>query len=792
MKRFYKYLKDTNFLNYIDKYNYKELFFKITVLTFKTEEYVDEITGRVINGSINVDGGSSLRRSGNLTLLVNNIYQDYYDIDNIISVNKKIQVELGYANVWKDDFPLYADEDYIWYPQGIYLITALTINHSLSEGIQMQLSIQDKMCLLNGTLGGVIPASTIYSQYDEWDSSIGQYTTKDLLLYDLIREAVHHLGGEDLNKIIIRDIEKTAKFGQRFHPEKETDTITLTIHDPADDTTETNTFSYNDFVGYKLEDFIFPSSNGLEVNAGDNVCTVLDNIINQIGSNYYEYFYDIDGNFVFQEIKNYYMTNEATSFERNYLSDSAVRAAGNGQYLLDRTYGKSYYDFNDATLVTSYSNSLQYSLIKNDYVVWGKMAGSEKEFMYHLAIDNKDKYIQKDLSYYNDLFFIAKQYCYLLDPTVIIDDPYTVEKDETITSIIEEGKGYVYAYKPIDIDSEDELAEKESSVDLLYRLKKDGETTIYKYGFKSGTTYGETDEIAQWFPICKKNDTTGVYKIWSPSQKQLITSTKDIARIGFNFLTYDKDGKPITKTPADWRTYLYLHGVINSLYDSVPNDYWAELKEFWPLVYNVLAPNPDDETNLIGNWMIGYDDSHSVAPTTTKYDYVSIPYFLDFIDSQAKIGQFEIDNIGRRTEVVHDDSVNAMVDPDIPEIMLVTALPDKPSARQVAIYNSEIEYAKRNNYKYAEISSEDLLKFDGDYYNGAINVIRNMLYQYTGYNESITISTVPIYYLEPNTRITIRDTASGIYGEYLINSFSIDLSVGGEMSFNCTKILQRI
>jgi len=48
-----------------------------------------------------------------------------------------------------------------------------------------------------------------------------------------------------------------------------------------------------------------------------------------------------------------------------------------------------------------------------------------------------------------------------------------------------------------------------------------------------------------------------------------------------------------------------------------------------------------------------------------------------------------------------------------------------------------------------------------------------MLYDATYYQETVTISAIPIYYLEPNTRIRVHDNQSGIDGEYLIKSFSI-------------------
>jgi len=71
-------------------------------------------------------------------------------------------------------------------------------------------------------------------------------------------------------------------------------------------------FSYGEDLGYIYTDFTYPGE--LIGNAGDSVVTILDQIKNLLGN--YEYFYDIDGNFRFQEIKN----NLNTSFAKSLIS----------------------------------------------------------------------------------------------------------------------------------------------------------------------------------------------------------------------------------------------------------------------------------------------------------------------------------------------------------------------------------------------------------------------------------------------------------------------------------------
>ena len=57
----------------------------------------------------------------------------------------------------------------------------------------------------------------------------------------------------------------------------------------------------------------------------------------------------------------------------------------------------------------------------------------------------------------------------------------------------------------------------------------------------------------------------------------------------------------------------------------------------------------------------------------------------------------------------------------------------------------------------------------------------NMLYQYSYYNDTVNISNVPIYYLQPNTIISIKDELSRVIGYYVMNKISINLSYNGMM-----------
>jgi len=81
---------------------------------------------------------------------------------------------------------------------------------------------------------------------------------------------------------------------------------------------------------------------------------------------------------------------------------------------------------------------------------------------------------------------------------------------------------------------------------------------------------------------------------------------------------------------------------------------------------------------------------------------------------------------------------------------------------------------------------------NGGVLKSAYEEMRKELYQYTSYNEQVSLTVIPIYYLEPNVRITVRNLEVGIYGDYMINSISLPLGTDGTMSLSCVKALERI
>ena len=676
------YLRDKNFLKTIDRISLKEEFAKITILNWQ-ERPIEDIQGKVSSGTLNINGNSSLRRTCNLTILIDENNSNITSVKNSLSINKKIKLDIGVKN----NTSQYSEYDIIWFPLGTYIISSVSITNTNSQITSASLQLKDKMCLLNGECGGLLPASVTFSSYDTLDAN-GAYQTEQPTIYTIIKYVVNYFGGEQLPKILISDVDERVRKVMKWtgsnplYITQYTSTTSgvqygaTTDKEQVDEALAAGTIdSYTEYksgqdVGYIYTDFIYPGE--LIGDAGNSVCDILDKIKSALGN--YEYFYDLDGNFIFQEIKNYLNTSKSTTDLNNMEQND---------YLIDITKGKSVYIFDDSFLISSYSNAPQYSMIKNDYIVWGMredaMTGATYPIRYHLAIDKKP---QTGNTY--KVFFY--------------DGP---------------DDGIRRAKRPIQFSTRDGFP------------AQGAEDTFY---------------LAL--------DTNTVYK-WDTEQNtyaRFATQTKDI-------------------TTTDWRTELYLSGAQAEGFSLDTNNYYTELNNEWPKMYDIEN----------GEFYEEYEK-----------DPASLDYFLDFIDSSAAIGELSISNIGKRSKIVVDEDINCIFERETPNLVMIDASQDS------AIVTEQREEAQRKGQDYIQVTGAiyNLLATGGTQ-NSAFERVKELIYQYTSYNESITLQCLPIYYLDVNQRITVNDSKSNIYGDYMINSISIPLNISSMMTISATRALER-
>ena len=672
------------FLQQLDSLRIKEQFIRITVLNWK-EEPLQTIQGISINGSVNLDGNSSMRRTASLTVFAEEKENNLANIDQLFAINKKCKIELGIVNTvqpytieMKDSNgrPYFQTMNYqqlygdiVWFPLGIYVMFNPSVAHSLT-GVTISMQLKDKMCLLNGDLGGEIHSAVEFNNQDERvDINSVSLEKNPVLIYNIIKQLVNHWGNEQFHKIIISEVPFQIKAAVKWNG-KETAYFVDNAENPmlfltkeeAEEWQKQYPGQIKDFktgkdIGFVYTDFTYPGE--LSCAAGDTVTSVLDKIIGIMGN--YEYFYDVEGNFVFQEKQNYLnMTNTA------YWAKEQNAKVGNlpsevyeaDMYRLSRPV----YNFIHNQFTTAYNNTLNFNNIKNDFVVWGSYPSSKSNSRipcrFHLAIDKKPQLNSHYVILFTDNSQVVRAVAAHLD---ITGQPIQPEAEE--------------------------------------KISKDWREEIY-YQMLESEKLG-TDENTE----------------------------------------------------------------INNPYFQ----YYAELKEEFPKIYDLNTQ-------------------------TYKIDMEQNPneigYFLDFIDEDSELGQYSVSNIGRRAKIIGDNNegINCVFEPYIPDYVYIDI--GKYTDEEIKkLRENLISYGQR----FIQVSSSLASLFDiGGSLNSCFEKIKDLLYQYTHVNNTISITSLPIYYLEPNTRITVEDAPAGIYGDYIIQSISLPLDVSSTMTINAYKALQKI
>lgn len=459
------FLLDADFLKRLDNEKQRETFAKIIALDWD-ENPLEEITGRVTGGSASIDGASAVRRTCSLTMVAEELnIHDYY-----WGLSTKFKLFVGLKNSIDDRY-----DDICWFPLGTYVISSFSTAQS-TNNYTVNIQGKDKMCLLNGELGGTVNSLTWdFGTYDQIEAD-GTIVNKDYLLKDIIVEAVHEFGREPYHNIIVNDLDtfgvelmeyrgrepmymlsnqSTLEVAQmtldgsatyKYYKRQKSDTwirqnIRLDeiekivnnetvgydgLKDPAYDTgtdrlsVETNFIlvsdsddgtspiysvikaEYGSVVGYRIADLTYAGD--LIAQVGNPITTgVLDRIKSMLGE--FEYFYDIDGRFIFQKKKTYI----SSSFNGMNENDEGEQWFSN----VAETSAVTYF-FEDAQIITAFNNQPQLANLKNDFSVWGvrkSVSGNEIPVHMRYAIDHKPVYYKNynGVIYTTDASIIEKE-----------------------------------------------------------------------------------------------------------------------------------------------------------------------------------------------------------------------------------------------------------------------------------------------------------------------------------------------------------------------------------------------
>jgi len=152
------------------------------------------------------------------------------------------------------------------------------------------------------------------------------------------------------------------------------------------------------------------------------------------------------------------------------------------------------------------------------------------------------------------------------------------------------------------------------------------------------------------------------------------------------------------------------------------------------------------------------------------------------LEDDSSVGAFSVPQVGDRTKVLNDSKVSGIYFKEVPHFIFTSTS---------NINRDAIKEKTGYSWIFLSPSMEKLFTIS---YRGksAKDEIDSLVYQHSYCIENISITALPVYYLQPNTRIFVKDEKTGIDGEYIINKITVPLTYNGTMSITATKAPERI
>ena len=851
-------LADKDFLRELDQNREREVFAKIVSLDYD-ENPIEEITGRVSSGTVSIDGSSSVRRSCSLSLIAQelNIHDFYWGLTT------KFKLYSGLKNNINSKYP-----DIIWFPLGMFVISSFNTSQS-TNSYTVSIQGKDKMCLLNGTLGGTIMSLTADFGTETIEDESGESYKQDLSIKNIIREVVHEYAREPYHNIIINDLDTYGlelmeyrgsspmyilinqsdeavnirmdlsmdnmylgkyKDGQYIwsikpgifldKPEVMIDGYSLvTVYDTRlesldveqhpdristhrngkDDDGNDNYYTvmkaeYGSSVGYKVTELTY--SGDLIAQVGSPVTTaVLDKIVSMLGD--FEYFYDLQGRFIFQRKKTYINTSW-----NNIRSDSENKQV----YVESAAYTSEVtYSFENSNLITSFQNSPDFDNLRNDYSIWGTkttVSGNETPVHLRYALDKKPiRYI----NYEGDIYS-------------------TNEDNELFIGQIQ------CDWRELIYQMASDYMKHNKDDDFTVQIGKNN-PDYYPDGYTGYEVY-YTDIYSFWRELYNP-DYESTYSICYVTKSNYEQAMKDKK---IEYYWYDQCTDKTAYIPENDYFYKDAYGIFQKVHSMTAEKLKNNSSYYYTLIKcDETMPyvnNRDYYTKSEGDYVTlkNYKDlGTSINNIGWNINVIKLPqqlnFWFDFLDTEGELDQYSVRNIGTRPKAENDSDVKAIYFRDIPTILFFGIEDTKAQLKRdlkinyvnygltkpqvEAMSDKQLEDYIIENNLISKLIAKQKDEMPGyafiqlpDYLENLFTIstqgkcakdsLDSWLYKYTYCTETISLTSIPIYYLEPNTRVYIHDNNSGIDGEYIVDRISLPLQYSGTMNISATKAAERI
>lgn len=747
------YLYDQEFLKKIDEQQVKDVYAKVILLTFD-ENPIQELQGRITQGSINIDGTSAVRRTCSLTLLAEEMdINDYY-----WGIKDKFKLEVGITNQVDSRYP-----DIVWFPQGLFVITSL--NESISSsGYTYTIQGKDKMCLLNGDLGGNLPYQVDFAKIDVYEKT-GGYIEADV-------SELNYQSGKFF-------IEKTSgKY--RICNDK--------YYNPHQKYYEEEMMITYDYV--PIREII---QEAVSTYGNEDIENIFINDLENYGLELLEYKGDIPMYLVKNKVLSQVTNLQFNGDKEYYLpSGAAVKLKNIPTYdpFVNHVEGKptivypSRSEIGDETKEYTVAK-VEYGTTVGYYITPLTFAGELIANIGETLTSVLDKIVKMlgDFEYFYDLdgkFVFQKKHIYLQTPwnNLKRSDGNIYAEDNAYSS------SYIYSFE------NNKLITAFQNTPALNNMKND----FSIWGVRK-VTNGEIP-IHMRFAIDRKP--TFYRSIKVASYDKYINGKQAEPQMSEIFLSddYNDYRKEYTHLPRyDWREIVYRmaldyfkyhhnledfkHRIADANFEFYPlgttgyERYYTDIKEFWRELYDPDVPSVDYDAKTYWNQKVLNNPENLI-------------FWFDFMDDEGEMGQYSNKAIGNRPKAINDNTVSAIYFRDVPQVL----------------YLSDEDYDNLNQ-------TDDLLNYSGytfikrttttdNYFTisaqgkSAQEALDSLLYEHTYMADNVSITSLPIYYLQPNYRIFVHDEKTGINGEYIVKKLTVPLTYNGTMSITASKAVTRI
>ncbi len=174
----------------------------------------------------------------------------------------------------------------------------------------------------------------------------------------------------------------------------------------------------------------------------------------------------------------------------------------------------------------------------------------------------------------------------------------------------------------------------------------------------------------------------------------------------------------------------------------------------------------------------------------------TLNFWFDFLDSDTELASFSVKSVGDRTKVINDDQAGAIFYKEIPGLILYDISETKQTENEdtvVDVSKLRRQITENSGYNFIYLPKGFSQYLTISYRGTSVkNKIDELLYQFSYCIENITLTSIPIYYLQPNTRIYVQDKTTGIEGEYIVSKITIPLAYNGTMSISASKAPERL